>query len=795
MASLSDGHLQEVHASAIAPEIIEARGYQSITNPRALPELFASHQRKRPGLLIPIRDVTGAVVTYQLKPDDPRLDASTGKPIKYETAANGRTCIDVPPAVLPILRDTRKPLWITEGCKKVDSGLSNGIPCIVGLSGVWNWLSDKTRLPDWDEIPLKGRSVVIAFDSDAMVSHKVRAALERFGRWLAEIQQAEVHYLVMPQLPDGGKCGLDDWFANGSTRLELDNLVTDTLPGSVMDWDDPIPLDPTIGPPFPEVLPGTIGQYVAAVAESYQVPVDLPALVALGTLSAAVGGKYTVVPAPDWEEPVHIMTMPVLKSGERKSGVMKEITRPVRDYETDCRLADREARALWEERRQQKEAKLKALRSQAVKLEIEAAQALPEGRTAARDRIVKINSTAARIDDLVKDLNLDRPPVITQVIADNVTPESAQRILHEQGGKLAIISPESAFLTNIAGRYSNSNPDLDVFLKGHAADPIRNNRVTRDEDDIPRACLTLCISPQPSVVARMGTVDGWIEQGGAARLLPAFPVSNIGYRNLRPESISDHLREAWAHLVHRALKLTQRPTTSKNGKPGDPAPHALALDTDALPAWRQFREWRERESRPGGQFAAAGLDSWANKLEGAVLRIAGLLHIAEHEIPQDAPISATCLQAALTLGHYFHRHAVIMYAMSGKSGYGLARSILEVLCTIEGDSLTRRDLYEMVKGRVAIDSVADLAPILETLEEHGWIRQHAEPRDVPGRRPVTIRLHPDLRAHYTGKHSAGTPQGSSANITNLFSATDSSESGTPLQPTGTDGGRGGRVEV
>ena len=128
------------------------------------------------------------------------------------------------------------------------------------------------------------------------------------------------------------KCGLDDWFANGGTRLELDDLITDTLPGSVMDWPEPIPLDPTTGPPFPlDALPGTIGAYVSAVAHAFQVPADLPALVALGTLSAAVGGKYTVEPMEDWSEPVHVMTMPALKSGERKSGVMREITRPVRD--------------------------------------------------------------------------------------------------------------------------------------------------------------------------------------------------------------------------------------------------------------------------------------------------------------------------------------------------------------------------------------------------------------------------------------------------------------------------------
>lgn len=198
---LSDAHLRALQASAITQEVIEARGYQTITNPRALPDTFAAYQRKMHGLLIPIRDVTGEITTYQLKPDNPRTDGTTGRIIKYETAANGRTCIDVPASVLPMLRASAKPLWITEGCKKVDSGLSNGIPCIIGLQGVDSWSSQGMALPDWKEIALRGREVVIAFDSDVMTKDSVRRSLEALARYLT-MQQAKVQFLVMPN-PSG----------------------------------------------------------------------------------------------------------------------------------------------------------------------------------------------------------------------------------------------------------------------------------------------------------------------------------------------------------------------------------------------------------------------------------------------------------------------------------------------------------------------------------------------------------------------------------------------------------------
>jgi hypothetical protein len=214
-ARLLSHHLQELEASTISPAVRDARGYTSITNPRALPSIFTRKQRTMHGLLIPIRDVTGDVVSYQLKPDNSRVDAS-GRTVKYETASGGRSCIDVPVSVLPLLRNADVPLWITEGCKKVDSGLSNGIACIVGLTGVENWQSQGMALPDWKEIALRGRRVIIAFDSDAMTKASVRGALERFGSWLG-MQQADVRYLIMPALPDGSKCGLDDWFVTGGS--------------------------------------------------------------------------------------------------------------------------------------------------------------------------------------------------------------------------------------------------------------------------------------------------------------------------------------------------------------------------------------------------------------------------------------------------------------------------------------------------------------------------------------------------------------------------------------------------
>ncbi len=241
---LSPEHREELEkGSGIIDLIIRKRGYRSITNPDDLPKEFASYQR-RSGLLIPIHTVNSKVECWQLKPDSPRTDKD-GKPLKYETAAGARQVIDVPPHTKGALDNPTVPLWITEGAKKVDSGSTQGLGVTIGLQGVWGWRGTnehggKTALADWEQIALNRREVVLAFDSDVMTKKSVRKALERLSDFLKS-KGARVKYLLMPDLPDGAKCGLDDWFAQGNTRDALFQHIHDSLDeSSISDVPDTI---------------------------------------------------------------------------------------------------------------------------------------------------------------------------------------------------------------------------------------------------------------------------------------------------------------------------------------------------------------------------------------------------------------------------------------------------------------------------------------------------------------------------------------------------------------------------
>ena len=116
-------------------------------------------------------------------------------------------------------------LWVTEGCKKVDSLASRGEPA-VGFIGVWNMAEPKTKgtvpLPCWQHVRLRGRRVIIVFDADARTNPDVQEALRRAVKMLEGLG-AIVLVVYLPAVNGDGKAGVDDYLASeaGGTVAEL----------------------------------------------------------------------------------------------------------------------------------------------------------------------------------------------------------------------------------------------------------------------------------------------------------------------------------------------------------------------------------------------------------------------------------------------------------------------------------------------------------------------------------------------------------------------------------------------
>jgi Domain of unknown function (DUF3854) len=219
--TLSDTHSRELKDSDIATGVAAARGYRTIRHRSEVPNKFADWQR-RLGLLVPTYSPDGKTKGHQLKPNKPirRKDGSTPK---YETPAGSTITLDVNPLMLEAIRHGDGDLWITEGCKKVDSLASRGEPAI-GFIGVWNMAVPKTKgtvpLPCWRHVRLRARRVIIVFDADARTNPSVQEALGRAVTMLESLG-AVVLVVYLPAVNGDPKAGIDDHFAAGGTVAEL----------------------------------------------------------------------------------------------------------------------------------------------------------------------------------------------------------------------------------------------------------------------------------------------------------------------------------------------------------------------------------------------------------------------------------------------------------------------------------------------------------------------------------------------------------------------------------------------
>ena len=229
LSVLTPTHLRElVQDSSIDQAIVEARGYRSLAKHQSA-ELDAFGIRSRadsfPGLLIPIYRATGERISAQFKPATP-LNIK-GRSVKYLSPRGCASHLDVHPSNRTQIMDITTPLWITEGVKKGDALTSRGC-CVVTLMGVFNWRSKLGTLGDWEDVPMKGREVVICFDADAKKNMNVARAMVRLGRWCKSKGARLVKYLIVP-----GEChgkptkGVDDYFVAGGP---LDMLVAAATP-------------------------------------------------------------------------------------------------------------------------------------------------------------------------------------------------------------------------------------------------------------------------------------------------------------------------------------------------------------------------------------------------------------------------------------------------------------------------------------------------------------------------------------------------------------------------------------
>lgn len=491
----------------------------------------------------------------------------------------------------------------------------------------------------------------------------------------------------------------------------------------------PIPLGSCpIVPPFPVLLlPAWLRDWVAETAEATQTPPDLAAMLTLTIAGAALARKYQVVVRASWPfEPVNIFSVTALFVGERKSGVFRAAIKPVEELERQLVEAARPRIAEANAKRRILEASLKAAENRAAKADKEAEK-------------YKLTEEAKK---LARDLDEHVVPVAPQLYVDEETPESLSRKLAQQGGRLLQASAEGTCFEIAKGRYSET-ANFDVYLKGHAGDPLRVGRVTREGESIERPALSVALAVQPDVISGLAAEATMRGRGFLARFLYSLPASLVGRRRIAPLAVSGDSEAEYQTAMQFLWKLE-----------GSPKPHELQFSNRADAVLQELERWLEPRLAPGEELSL--LAGWANKLAGACARLAAILHAAAAAGKGDPPptmIEHKTVEAAVKLGRdYFLPHAQAAFALMGadeRQGHAQAvlRSLPELASVTSVTSVTappcvsRRDIHRKHHRRFV--RAEELDPVLDLLVRHGWLQPTGEGRVGRGGQPsLTYWIHP-----------------------------------------------------
>lgn len=479
-------------------------------------------------------------------------------------------------------------------------------------------------------------------------------------------------------------------------------------------WEPLVPLDRQHGPVFiAESLPSPFREWAIQSAESFQVPVDLPAMLDLGLIGGAGAKKFQVLLPNGHREPVHPWVLVVMGSGERKSSLYLKAILPVHEWEAERIEAKRSE--VWEY-----QTRVRTFEKALGKAEDQLAKTIGDWTS----------KEAQDVKHLSRELsNLRQSPVVTpRVIVDDITPEKLAVVLAEQGGRILISSPEGGTFDIMAGKYSKDNaPNLDLYLKGYMGEDHIVDRINREAKQVSKAHIAMVLATQPEILRGLEQRQGFRGRGVIARLWFSIPDGTAGFQKFDAAPIAESVR-AKRRAALRALLDIPIP-----GEPYDltfaekAADHLIGLHRDV-----------QLKMRPEGELSH--VKDWASRAVGGMARLCGILHLMEHaENPRlwEVLISAAAaLRAWSIMQDYLIPHALTAFTMMGKdSRVERAGDALGWIKRHRVDRFSRAELHKDLHRQV--ENPGDWDGPLQLLCDHNYIAaEETEPRNGPGRPPT-----------------------------------------------------------
>ena len=636
---------------------------------------------------------------------------------------------------LPELIRASGRVFVPEGEKCVEELRSLGLDATTSPHG-----AQSAGKADWSVLAGKPEIIVMPDNDDAgeQFMRDVVAQLWKLS------PRPVVRVLRLPDLSKGGD--IADWIAEHDAiepealREQIDAMADSAeliaeapTNGESVDsvnsvytpeeWPELIPLTQGTVAGFPiDAIPAVVRGYIQQLAEFTQTPVDLAAGMWMAATAICLQKRFVVQPARGWMEQLSLFFMGVMEPANRKSAVVSDIASPLRRWE--AAELDRRGPAI-RAAKSAAEVRIK----QRARLVDDAAKA-PHGND--REMLVR------ELQNLDEEISANPIPVEPRLLADDITPENLATKMSQNNGRMGVLTAEGDLFDIMSGRYSG-NPNLGIFLKGHAGDEVRVDRGNRPSELIQSPALSLGFCVQPEVLRGLMEQKRFRGRGMLGRNLYSIPESTLGRRKITPAEVDAQARADYESLMRTLLEI-QTPEDDR----GEWTPRIIGLSPLATELFTQFRQRIESSL---GEFGELGtISDWAGKLPGAVARIAGLFHVVEYAIALDIPdgISGDTMRSAIQIGEYFISHATTAFAIMGRDeATALAEHLMRTIQKNDWHVFTRQQLHQIVRRRVTTPDELD-AP-LKILTDHGFIRFDPLHRDGAGRKPSPrFEVHPRI---------------------------------------------------
>ena len=415
------------------------------------------------------------------------------------------------------------------------------------------------------------------------------------------------------------------------------------------DWTPP-PLDQTAQPDldpgdFPiHALSPAMREIAEELAQVHQVPVEMPAMVAVGILAGALGNKFTLAGAVNGKVShgnLYVVVAAAKSSG--KGSVSDMLARPLLQASAalDERYRNEERPNLMAE---------KAVLTKRVTVLVnelasnktgtgESRQAMGEAeRLESRE---ELKEAQARLDWI--EPFLDSAPTLW---LGDATSEAMARQFKRNNLGLLCYSPEAGSVVRVMlGKYSKSDAgDFDLYLSGYSVEPWRSDRIGRGVCQI-TPCLNMTLLCQPSILRELLGNEEAFERGMTARLLCFVVETEPQEDDGVVRKVSDAAESGWGELI-KGILHTRRESMKE--------PRRIVCTPEAREVFRQFHNESVKLRRAEYRDIEAELGRWR---ENAIRIAIGLCvaddieaqELTEGQATRAVEIMRWCARSALKL--------------------------------------------------------------------------------------------------------------------------------------------------